>query len=47
MEGRVHVDTPHSILVLIEEGDILTKIKISEEGEVGTSRRRNIPRGLY
>ena len=47
MEGRVHVDTPHNILVLIEEGDILTKQKVSTEGEVGTSRRRNIPRGLY
>ena len=47
MEGRVHVDTPHNILVLIEEGDILTKQKVSTEGEVVTSRRRNIPRGLY
>ncbi len=47
MEGKVHIDTPHNILTLIKEGEVLTKKFISMEGEVGTSRRRNIPRGLY
>ena len=47
MEGKVHIDTPHSILTLIKEGEVLTKKFVSMEGEVGTSRRRNIPRGLY
>jgi|TARA_B110000261_G_C13095077_1_gene361534 hypothetical protein len=47
MEGRVHVDTPHRILTLIQKGEVLSKKFISQEGEVGTSTRRNIPRGLY
>ena len=42
MEGQVHVNTPHNVLVLIEEGDILTKVQKASE-EVGTSRRTNFP----
>ena len=45
MEGKVHVSTPHKVLVLIEEGDVLTKV-VKIDGEVGTSRRMNIPRNI-
>ena len=46
MEGKVHVNTPHAVLVLVKEGEKLVKIQ-RIDGEVGTSRRRNIPRGGY
>ena len=42
MEGQVHVSTPHAVLVLIEENDVLTRVQGIDE-EVGTSRRRNFP----
>tara|TARA_B100001113_G_C20981426_1_gene566241 strand:+ start:61 stop:933 length:873 start_codon:yes stop_codon:yes gene_type:complete len=42
MEGQVHVSTPHAVLVLIEENDVLIKVQGIDE-EVGTSRRRNFP----
>ena len=48
MEGRFHQPTPHSILIPIIEGEVLSKRKkLGATDEVGTSRRRNIPRGGY
>jgi hypothetical protein len=44
MEGKNHKSTFHNTLILIEEGDVVRKAKISYDDEVGTSRRRNIPR---
>jgi len=48
MEGRFHQPTPHSILIPIIEGEVLNnRKKLGATDEVGTSRRRNIPRGGY
>ena len=46
MEGRVHIDGPHDILVLIKEGEVLQKKRIAIDEEVGTSRRINVPRNI-
>ena len=43
MEGKKHINSPHSILVLIEDGEVLTKKRIGVDEEVGTSRRTNTP----
>tara|TARA_Y100000389_G_scaffold136289_1_gene133846 strand:+ start:3553 stop:4425 length:873 start_codon:yes stop_codon:yes gene_type:complete len=43
MEGKKHMNSPHDILVLIKDGEVLTKKRISVNEEVGTSRRTNIP----
>ena len=43
MEGKKHIDSPHSTLVLIEDGEVLTKKRIGVNEEVGTSRRTNTP----
>ena len=43
MEGKKHMNTPHDILVLIKDGEVLTKKRIGVDEEVGTSRRTNIP----
>ena len=43
MEGKKHMNSPHYTLVLIEDGEVLTKKRISVNEEVGTSRRTNIP----
>tara|TARA_R110002012_G_scaffold86468_1_gene214818 strand:- start:1291 stop:2148 length:858 start_codon:yes stop_codon:yes gene_type:complete len=47
MEGKVHVNSPHDVLVLIKEGEVLQKKRIGIDEEVGTSRRRNVSRGGY
>lgn len=47
MEGKQHIDQPHSVLTLIQEGDFLSNKITQVNEEVGTSRRRNIPRGSY
>lgn len=48
MEGRFHQPSPHSVLIPIVEGEILsTRKKMGATDEVGTSTRRNIPRGGY
>ena len=38
-----HIRSPHDVLVLIKEGEVLTKKRIGIDEEVGTSRRTNIP----
>ena len=43
MEGKNHISSPHDVLVLIKEGEVLTKKRIGIDEEVGTSRRTNIP----
>ena len=43
MEGKNHIRSPHDVLVLIKEGEVLTKKRIGIDEEVGTSRRTNIP----
>tara|TARA_Y100000592_G_C5428930_1_gene297271 strand:+ start:305 stop:1204 length:900 start_codon:yes stop_codon:yes gene_type:complete len=43
MEGKVHINAPHDILVLIKEGEKLSKKRIEVDDEVGTSRRMNVP----
>lgn len=45
MEGKKHMNSPHDILVLIKDGEVLTKKRISVDEEVGTSKRTNIPSG--
>ena len=46
MEGKKHMNSFHYTLVLIEDGEVLTKKRIGIDEEVGTSRRTNIsPRG--
>lgn len=44
MEGKVHVNRPHSVLVLIKEGEVLNKKRVRDDQEVGTSRRTNVSR---
>ncbi len=43
MEGKKHMNSPHDILVLIKDGEVLTKKRVGMDEEVGTSRRTNIP----
>jgi len=43
MEGKKHMNSPHDILVLIKDGEVLTKKRVGIDEEVGTSRRTNIP----
>ena len=43
MEGKKHMNSPHEILVLIKDNEVLTKKRIGVSEEVGTSRRINIP----
>jgi len=47
MEGRFHQPQAHKVLILIKEGEALKSRKVGATEEVGTSRRRNIPRGGY
>ena len=41
MEGKFHKPTLHNILIPHKEGEILSKVKIGIDNEVGTSRRKN------
>jgi|TARA_R110001606_G_C15375713_1_gene649948 hypothetical protein len=42
MEGKKHINSPHDTLVLIKDGEVLTKKRVGVSEEVGTSRRTNI-----